>query len=137
MPTSAATSRARLQLTSVQAIARCLSEGLVCIVGKSLFMRDLIERGDLNAERETAESVLSEPYAPSHAEAVRRGLVQGQIGIRDLVPCAQDDPRQPGCIQRPRLCGAGNDVFHDGPPIFPATSAGSAGQDASADDSIR
>jgi LysR family nitrogen assimilation transcriptional regulator len=40
--------RARLQMNSVQAIAGCLSEGLGCLVGTNLFMRELIERGELH-----------------------------------------------------------------------------------------
>lgn len=42
-------SRARLQLNSVQAIAGTLTEGLGCAVGTRLFMRELIETGQLHA----------------------------------------------------------------------------------------
>ena len=42
-------SRARLQLNSVQAISGCLSEGLGCIVGTNLFMREPLKAGTLHA----------------------------------------------------------------------------------------
>ena len=42
-------SRARLQMNSVQAISGCLVEGLGCIVGTRLFMRELLDQGKLHA----------------------------------------------------------------------------------------
>ena len=42
-------SRARLQMNSVQAIAGCLVDGLGCIVGTRLFMRELLDEGTLHA----------------------------------------------------------------------------------------
>ncbi|KIN66181.1 Transcriptional regulator [Sulfitobacter noctilucicola] len=42
-------SRARFQMNSVQAIAGCLVDGLGCIVGTRLFMRELLEEGKLHA----------------------------------------------------------------------------------------
>lgn len=42
-------SRARLQMNSVQAIAGCLDDGLGCIVGTRLFMRELLDEGTLHA----------------------------------------------------------------------------------------
>ncbi|RMF33373.1 MAG: LysR family transcriptional regulator [Alphaproteobacteria bacterium] len=41
--------RAQLQLNSVQAIAGCMVEGLGCIVGTRLFMRELLADGTINA----------------------------------------------------------------------------------------
>ena len=41
--------RARLQMNSVQAIAGCLVDGLGCIVGTRLFMRELLDDGTLHA----------------------------------------------------------------------------------------
>lgn len=92
--------RARLQLNSVQAIAGCLSEGLGCIVGTNLFMRDLIERGDLhtrpiiepNLTRTLYICELSNRPATFALETVRRMIVDQIVlavskGQWDASPC--------------------------------------------------
>ena len=95
--------RARLQLNSVQAIAGCLSEGLGCIVGTNLFMRDLIDRGELhtrpiiepNLTRTLHICERSDRPATFALETVRR-MILDQISMAvstghwDASPCVSE-----------------------------------------------
>lgn len=74
--------KARLQLNSVQAISGCLSEGLGCIVGTDLFMRELLEVGTLHSRPISEPQLTRTLYICEQAD---RPATFAQEAVRRLI----------------------------------------------------
>lgn len=74
--------KARLQLNSVQAISGCLSEGLGCIVGTDLFMRELLEVGTLHSRPISEPQLTRTLYV---CEQTDRPATFAQEAVRRLI----------------------------------------------------
>ena len=75
-------SRARLQMNSVQAIAGCLVDGLGCIVGTRLFMRELLDEGKLHARPITEPKLTRTLYICEQADRPATFAVEA---VRQLI----------------------------------------------------